>query len=184
MSNLHPKPSAADHKAIVLFGLSEDGKPQAGLFSEKQAGLAKKAAKKLGLTALSISSPELAALAVKIPAGRLYHNRRSFIPNARRDLHDKLTRFAQAANRNRPDAPVTAPNGAAPPAAGIPNDWDSIAPGHQVIAYSAADEGWWEAIVVQRVGDMLTLRWRDYPEDPQITAYYESVALQKPQATA
>ena len=90
------KPNGASEpaRAIVLFGLSDAGKPQAGLFSESQASLAKKAAKQLGLTALTLSTADLAKLKTKIPAGRLYANRRSFIPAA-------PTRRARQARRVR-----------------------------------------------------------------------------------
>src|SRR5215218_5403817 len=87
--------SGSPSMAIVLFGLSEHGKPQAGLFSESQASLAKKAARQLGLTALTVSPADLATLKAKIPAGRLYANRRSFIPASRRDVHERLLEFAR-----------------------------------------------------------------------------------------
>ena len=32
-----------------------------------------------------------------------------------------------------------------------------------MIAQEALDDGWWEAIVLARDGDTLTLKWRDYP---------------------
>ena len=88
--------SHAPSKAIVLFGLSDDGKPQAGIFPEAQSAMAKKAAKHSHLTALSVSTAQLAEIGTKIPAGRLYANRRSFIPNVRRDVHQKLIEFAKS----------------------------------------------------------------------------------------
>ena len=36
-----------------------------------------------------------------------------------------------------------------------------------VIAQENLDYGWWEAIVLQRSGDMFTLRYRDYPKLPK-----------------
>ncbi len=36
---------------------------------------------------------------------------------------------------------------------------DEIAVGHLVIAKATLEYGWWESIVVERTGDMLTLRW-------------------------
>ena len=94
----HPLPPNSSAEATPQRRLrsSDAGKPQAGLFSESQASLAKKAAKQLGLTALTLSTADLAKLKTKIPAGRLYANRRSFIPAARRDVHQKLVEFAKS----------------------------------------------------------------------------------------
>ena len=53
-------------KAIVLFGLSDEGKPQAGLFAEPHAALAKKVAKALGQHCAGPSGA-----VAKLTAGRL-----------------------------------------------------------------------------------------------------------------
>jgi hypothetical protein len=42
------------------------------------------------------------------------------------------------------------------------------------------DDGWWEAIVVARDGDMLTLKWRDYPLQANAVQHAGAVALLKP----
>ena len=57
---------------------------------------------------------------------------------------------------------------------------DNIAVGHLVIAQEAKWDGWWEAIVLARDGDMLTLKWRDYPWQPNVLRHAGSVALLKP----
>ena len=49
-----------------------------------------------------------------------------------------------------------------------------------MIAQEALDDGWWEAIVLGRDGDMLTLKWRDYPWQPNVLRHIGSVALLKP----
>ena len=47
----------------------------------------------------------------------------------------------------------------------------------------ASDEyGWWEAIVLARTGDMLTLRFRDYPKLPKFARHRAAVALMSPPA--
>ena len=180
------KPNGASEpdRAIVLFGLSDAGKPQAGLFSGSQASLAKKAAKELGLTALTLSTADLAKLKTKIPAGRLYANRRSFIPAARRDVHDKLVEFARGGGSQSKGGSSTSDGQPASPPAGFPEDWDSIAPGHQVIAQASLTDGWWEAIVLVREGDMLTLKWRDYADEGHFRMHVTQVALQQAPAAA
>jgi hypothetical protein len=46
-------------------------------------------------------------------------------------------------------------------------------------AQENAVDGWWEAIVIARDGDMLTIRWRDYP-GPKLVRHRTAVALLKP----
>ena len=45
---------------------------------------------------------------------------------------------------------------------GLPKDWDEIDAGHLVLA---KDDGpwraWWEAIPIEKTGDLFKLRWRD-----------------------
>jgi hypothetical protein len=68
----------------------------------------------------------------------------------------------------------------APAVRGLPRNWDEIAPGHLVIAQESLDYGWWEAIVLERKDDMLTLRFRDYPRLPKFFRHRTAVALMSP----
>ena len=76
-------------------------------------------------------------------------------------------------------APATAkaspPNPSAPPS--LPKTWADIKPGSLVIAQENVAEGWWEAVVVDVVGDKLTLRWRDYPKFGPFVRSANQVAL-------
>jgi hypothetical protein len=45
-----------------------------------------------------------------------------------------------------------------PLASGLPQKWESIAPGNMILAFEGPGEGYWEAIVIERQGDILTLR--------------------------
>jgi hypothetical protein len=62
----------------------------------------------------------------------------------------------------------------------LPKNWDEIAAGHVVIALDEPGEGWYEAIVLETNGDMLTMRWRDYSR--RITRHRLSVGLLFPHA--
>jgi hypothetical protein len=62
-------------------------------------------------------------------------------------------------------------------ATGLPKSWDDIAPGHLVIAQESLEHGWWEAIVIARNVDMLTLRFREYPKLPKFVRHRAAVAL-------
>jgi hypothetical protein len=186
-----------DQSDVVLFGLDENGKPRAARFNREHAVLATKAAELMGLTVYTVTSPALTEIARQLPVGRIHATGRGFVPNIRRDLYAKLIEASRptTSGHDQPasdnpekvasDVGLKMPGpDAGPPtpvmAQGYPRDWDDISVGHLVIAYGAADEGWWEAIVIAREGDMLTLRFRDYPKDPKFVQHRTAVALLKP----
>jgi hypothetical protein len=65
----------------------------------------------------------------------------------------------------------------APTAQDLPRTWEEIAPGHLVIARESFECGWWEAVVIERSGDLLTLKHRDYPSIPNFVRHRSAVAL-------
>jgi hypothetical protein len=186
--------ATAEQTDVVLFGLDETGKPRAARFSGEHTDLAAKAAGLMNLAICYINSAELAAIAQELPAGRIHANGRGLVPNVRRDLYDNLIEASAATksdsenqspgkpadNPTETSAPNSDPTSLAPSVAeGYPRDWNEIGVGHLVIARDDADAGWWEAIVTDRAGDMLTMRWRDYPGHPKFVQHRTAVALLK-----
>ncbi len=106
----------------------------------------------------------------------MYASGRGFVPPVRQSLYDKIVEQLRLAGQQVPE-----PTDLSVPAApGLPASWDSIEVGHLMIAHESAIEGWCEAIVVARDGDMLTPKWRDYPQQAHVTRHVGSVALMKP----
>jgi hypothetical protein len=64
----------------------------------------------------------------------------------------------------------------------LPRTWDEIAPGHLVIARETLECGWWEAVVVERTGDLVVVRYRDYPQYPPMLRHRSAIALISPPA--
>ena len=62
----------------------------------------------------------------------------------------------------------------------LPKTWDDIKIGSEVIGFESAEDGWWEAIVTEINGEMLALRWRDYPRQPMVARRRHQVALRFP----
>ena len=62
----------------------------------------------------------------------------------------------------------------------LPRSWDDVAPGHLVVARETLEFGWWEAVVVERNGDLVTVRYRDYPDFPPQVRHRSFVALISP----
>ena len=51
-----------------------------------------------------------------------------------------------------------------------------------MIAREALEIGWWEAIVIERNGDLVTVRYRDYPQYPPMVRHRSAIALISPAA--
>jgi hypothetical protein len=193
---------------VILFGLGDDQRPRAAHFSAAHGALAIKAASAMGLNVLPVTDAEQTKIAAKLPPGRIYANGRGLVPFVRKDLYAKVTAAAQpAANGKHASAaprkaaaagagsraagaqtggsatgqPPSAP--ASPPAsARRPTGFDDIKPGDLVLAHESLKEGWWEAIVVEVKGDMITIRWRDYTRWPPEELHRFRIALTCPDA--
>jgi hypothetical protein len=182
----HQKTNANSTVPVVLFGVDDHGKPKAARFPEDQANLATKAAGQLKLQVLAIVGPSIADLASRIPAGRIHANGRGFVPYIRRDLYAKLVAAAgMPAQGGKLSSQAAASSGSAAGLhqngdGGLPKNWGEIGAGHVVIALDEPGEGWYDAVVVETSGDMLTMRWRDYPRERRFSRHRLSVGLLYP----
>src|SRR5207248_10959053 len=131
---------------LIAFGLDENKKARAARFAGDDLGLLAKAAEQMNLTIHDVDSPELTEIAAKLPAGRLYATGRGFVPHVRPDLYKKIIAAVGGEAALKEVSP--------PVAQGLPRSFDEIAPGHLVIAQESLEYGWWEAIVLERNGDM------------------------------
>jgi hypothetical protein len=163
---------------LIVLGYDENNKPRAARFPAKDADLVTKAAQLMDLRVYEAASEDLAALAKKLPEGRLYGNGRGFVPNVRQSLYSQIIVTLAV----EPQAAVSKDRDELPVAIGLPRTWDEIAPGHLVIAQEALDHGWWEACVIAVAGDMFTLRFRDYPQLPKFVRHRTAIALMSPPA--
>ena len=171
------KPSTPS-AALIVLGYDENQKPRAARFPATDAELVAKAAQLMDLKVYEAATADLAALAKKLPVGRLYGNGRGFVPNIRQSLYSEFIVTLAV----EPQAAVGKDQDELPVATGLPRTWDEIAPGHLVIAQEALEYGWWEAIVLARDGDMLTLGFRDYPKLPKFARHRTALALMSPPA--
>jgi hypothetical protein len=178
----HAVPATSSLFPVVLFGIDSNGKPKGARFGKDHADLAIKAANQLQLRVLTGNDPKLAEIAERLPVGRVHATGRTFVPFIRRDLYDKLVAAAPNGNGHPVSPPASGSSGAPGSASGgappnLPRNWQEIAPGHLVIAQESLKDGWWEAVVLERDGDMLTLRWRDYPKQAKCVRHRDAVAL-------
>jgi hypothetical protein len=76
---------------------------------------------------------------------------------------------ALAAALNEPEGAAADPAKASEPPAPTPTvsprprTWDEIGIGSLVLATIGVEDGWWESVVLGVNGEMLTLKWRDFP---------------------
>jgi hypothetical protein len=177
--------------ALVLYGADEAGKPHAASFTEADAPLAEKAAGHMGLKVLRLSTDELRRLAGKISAGKIFSSGKAFVPYCNRTIHAQLAAMGGEVPQVEPAPEEAAPEkGAAqnepsdvPSATPEPAAWGAIKVGSVVLVTEGRpQEGWWEAVVTEiKAGDLLVLRWRDFPEDEtQLVRKRQHVALLYP----
>jgi hypothetical protein len=164
--------------ALIVLGFDDRQKPVGARFDHDKPDLVTKAAEVMGLKVYKASHPEVAALAQKLAAGRLYANGRGFVPNIRQTLYSDLI----GALARKPEALLsgTKDSDVLPPARGLPASWDEIGPGHLVIAHESPTHGWREAIVLDRKNGSFTLRFRDYPTLPKFVRDRFGIGLMYP----
>jgi hypothetical protein len=161
-----PKPSG---KVYILFGADEYAKPRAARFSAEDPDLLAKAAEAMHLELVEVTDPEVAEIAATLPAGRLHANGKGLVPYIKGDIYIEL--FVAVIGYGAPQAHRE------PTAQDLPGTWNDVAPGHVVLAREILECGWWEAVVIERNGDLVTVRYRDYPKYPPIVRHRSAIAL-------
>lgn len=189
---------------VVVFGLDDRGKAHASRFGSTDASVAERAAGLMRMRVLRLSTPEEAALAEGVAAGRVFASGRGFVPFCSRARYDRLAAAPAAFAPEPPaDMPAKAPAkakggrkaSAAAPAGGEPvskperpgmpaADWPAITVGCLALA---AEEGkpqyWYPAIVTgDRGEDLLELRWLEDEDGelPLIVRRREHLGLYPP----
>jgi hypothetical protein len=167
-------PAKPPGKVYVLFGADEYAKPRAARFSAEDPELLAKAAASMFLRLVEVTEPDVAEIAAKLPAGRLHANGNGLVPYIKGALYNELLCATLATHLPQAN-PDPAPQD-------LPRTWDDLVPGHLVIARETHVAGWWEAIVVERTGDLVTVRYRDYPQYPPMVRHRSAIALITPPA--
>jgi hypothetical protein len=165
------KPTAevsSSSRTFVLFGADEHCNPRAARFSGTDPGLMATAAENMKLCLFEVKDPDLAAIAKKLPVGRLEADGCGLVPFVKPDIYEDL--LSETVGN---EGPTYGTDSASQPA----HSWDDIAPGDVVIANETLRNGWWEAIVIGRDGDLLTMRFRDYPKYGKFVRHRSAVAL-------
>jgi hypothetical protein len=197
------KTGAAKVDQVYVLGLDANGKPRGARFAELKDSIVS-AAMDMKCRVL-IDQPEaVSSLGMKLPVGRVYGTGKVvklFVPNIRRELYDKILEAAgplpdgeaiaekhnateQASDNDqtngKTEAATTEVRCISPVTSGLPRSWEEIGVGHMVLAHESPDDGWWEAVVIARDAEILTLRYRDAPKLPKFIRHINTVALVNP----
>src|SRR4051812_36817075 len=108
--------------AVIVFGRSVYGIPQAAWFPAQEAGLATRAARLMGLQVLTIEDETHQALAARLRPGQVYASDRTFAPAVAKDVLDKLCELAGPVGA----ASVPDDVSESPASATRPVSWDAI----------------------------------------------------------
>ncbi len=176
-------PQGAAEAKLILYGRDDAGKPHASWFAEADAELATKAAGLMTMAVLPVTSDEARALALQLPAGRIFESGKGFVPFVK-----KVNFEALVALGGEPPKPSAKPKPAEPAGeveaevealthTSVPTSWDEVAPGGLVLAPNG-DEAWYSAVVTEDRGDdVFILRWRGWPDEPPFVRRREHLAL-------
>jgi hypothetical protein len=126
------------------------------------------------LQLVEVTDEDVAELAAKLPTGRLHASGSGLAPYIKGKLYCELLGAVMGEIWPQPSPDPTAPN--------LPSRWDDVAPGHVVLARETLECGWWEAVVIERNGDLVTVRYRDYPDFLPRIRHRSVVALLNPPA--
>ncbi|WP_354101125.1 hypothetical protein [Bradyrhizobium sp. RT5a] len=154
-----PRPQT---RTVVMFGLDKDGKPHAARFTGENDALLAKAAAAMGMRLAVPATKKHLDIAKKLPVGKI-HATGNVVPNVDQPLYDQINSLT----------------GGEPGAisALLPKSSAQLAPGHLVIAQASVEDGWWPAIIMKRSSEAVTLRWRDFPGEPEIIRPISGLAL-------
>jgi hypothetical protein len=166
---------------VFVYGEDEAGKPRGARFPATERDRLLPVVETMKLGVFDARSEELNALGMKLPVGRIYARGKSFIPSIRRELYDKIhAGVVKLQETEGGTGSLSADTTNAPLASGLPQDWQSIAAGHLILVQESPAEGWWEAIVIGRDNDILTLRYRDFPKVPKFDRHVSTIAMINP----
>jgi hypothetical protein len=171
------KPNSAAAGKVVVFGLDSNWRPHAAWFPKAQAEPARAAANQLRLNVIEVANGTAADIVGKLPAGQIHAAGPATVPPVGEELYEQVVATINPHGEagKEPGEPI--------PAEFPSSYWDALKPGHVVLAQDSLIGGWYEAIVVSRTGNKVTLRSRDYPGYPKFTVPVMTVALLNPTAS-
>lgn len=174
--NHEPTASARPAIAVVLFGRDSSDKREAASFLENDTAAARSAAEVMDFKLAEIGGDAATAIAKRLPAGKVFPSGKAFMPFVKATLYSEL--LAAIGEEDDTDADKHDPEEQHEKLAPklydftgyrLPPSWGDITLGSLVLAATAPQEGWWEALITEVKDDgLFVLKLRDSPDDPPI----------------
>jgi hypothetical protein len=146
-----------------MFGLDKDRKPHAARFIGENEGLLAKAAGVMGMRLAVPATKKHFEIVNKLPVGKIHATGSGLVPAVEQTIYDQIISLVGG----EPGA-ISTP---------LPKSSAQLGPGHLVIAQASVEDGWWPAVVIKRSSEAVTLRWRDFPGEPEIVRPISALAL-------
>jgi hypothetical protein len=176
-------------KLCVIFGVTDDRKPRAARFDFKDEAIVRKAAAAMNMRVGLAKSDKAAALAIRLPIGKLFESGVGLVPLVKAEVFYKLQELLSFDQTWNDSGVITGRGVTATPELLKATDmiWSGIKVGTTVVCFYGGEdepaEFCWSAAVVTAVskdGLMLDCRWRDWPDEKAFKAKANAVAIFRP----
>lgn len=194
-------------RSLIVFGRDDSSKPHASVFLLPEVEAAESAARLMGMHSHRVEPGDAPDIVMRLPAGKLFDSGKAFVPFVKGELYTRIVTLAGVADEPRPhsadtddpDSPENASAGSPAPVAahgggdggrGASGDngsdlWAKLAVGDMVLASEGPDEGYFEARIMKaKAKGIFTLKFRDYPDAPQVDRSYYQLGLIHPRQLA
>ncbi|RUZ76374.1 hypothetical protein EN942_31250, partial [Mesorhizobium sp. M7A.F.Ca.CA.001.14.1.1] len=190
-------------RSLIVFGRDETRKPHASVFLLPEVEAAESAARLMGMHSHRVEPGEAPEIVMRLPAGKLFDSGKAFVPFVKSEVYSRIAALAGVADERdggpgddkAADSPENASagspeavaargggDGGGGAAGGNDSDlWAKLAVGDMVLASEGPDEGYFEARIMKaKAKGIFTLKFRDYPEAPQVDRSYYQLGLIHP----
>ncbi|MBM2711067.1 hypothetical protein JQK88_07355 [Mesorhizobium caraganae] len=190
-------------RSLIVFGRDDSRKPHASVFLLPEVEAAESAARLMGMHSHRVEPGEAPEIVMRLPAGKLFDSGKAFVPFVKGELYTRIAALAGVADERdsgsgddkAADSPENASagspeavtgHGGADGGGGASGDlWARLAVGDMVLASEGPDEGYFEARIMKaKAKGIFTLKFRDYPDAPQIDRSYYQLGLIHPRQLA
>ncbi|MER9104460.1 hypothetical protein NKH95_10960 [Mesorhizobium sp. M0848] len=194
-------------RSLIVFGRDDARKAHASVFLLPEVEAAESAARLMGMHSHRVEPGEAPEIVMRLPAGKLFDSGKAFVPFVKAETYQRIAALAgvaderdsgsgddkaadspENASAGSPEAVVanSGGDGGSKPAAGGTSDlWAGLAVGDVVLASEGPDEGYFEARIMKaKAKGIFTLKFRDYPEAPQVDRSYYQLGLIHPRQLA
>ena len=185
-----------DEPALVVITKDASGVARGSWFAASDAKVAKASAKAAGSVAVAVKGPERMGLANRVPKGRIFDSGKLFMPRIQGEVFEQLLGFAPKADK-APQLQLVA-SGDADKAGStdkgassasdvsniegkVPDEWSKLGVGSLVLARDVEEDSFFLSIIIGKAGPTsFTLKWRDYPDEPNFQRQVSDLAMLHP----